>query len=100
MRRQFSKSASILFPVLFLAVVQSSKAQAAGLQDWPNIKRIITNCVYTVQQKMNSKSQYSQSDFDAYLDADGVIEMFGTQIEFFEFRKCAVEIGVPLESHR
>jgi hypothetical protein len=40
------------------------------------------------------------SDFDAYRDAKGVIEMFGTQTDIFYFRKCLTEKGVSLAPDR
>jgi hypothetical protein len=90
MLKTFSKNWSISFAVL-LAILQSSKAEPLDLRMWPNIKVIMTQCISTVHKNM-------YGSFDAFLDTDGSVQALGTQREWFEFRKCLVEAGVPLAS--
>jgi hypothetical protein len=70
---------------------------ATGLQEFPNIKLITAQCINDVQANGGKKSNI-KSDFDAYLNNDDVISSIGTKREVFEFKKCLVEMGVPISS--
>jgi len=95
------KVLTLFLPLLFLASVQSSKAQAAGLADVENIDAIIRNCVIIARAQIEDKINRPRfrSRFDAFLNGE-TIQIFGTDMERFEFHKCMGKMGVPLETHR
>jgi hypothetical protein len=101
MHKKYPKGLTFFLPLLFLASLQSSKAQAAGLADVENIDVIIRNCVVIARSQIEEKTNrpHFRSRFEAFLNGD-TIQMFGTDRERFEFHKCMGKMGVPLETSR
>jgi hypothetical protein len=85
----------VLAVVALPSITAAQQSPRSRMQS--NLREVIAFCVAMVRKETDDWARFKLSQFDAFVEPDGLVKWFGSPKERFSFQKCMAEYGNPLK---